>query len=195
MSNSVVVDESVKVLNADVDESPKRNPKVLFLLAAFALFFHGFIFSIALIASVIHPGEDLVDRYFLAINILFYPTILPMGVYAPLAVCSGHGILNRKKWGLFLYAFIHAMNIAAIMTLILKYPAYITVTKKIYLPMTGCYGFLLISILIFWYLGSKIVRDYFGLQRTYVLKRYAIYLVVAFMITFTIAFFADSVFG
>jgi hypothetical protein len=187
-----VIDEELVVNN---EESPEEYPGVLYLLAMSAIFLHGLIFLVALIFAVIDPGIEFVDYYFLEINILRNPTILPLGVYSPLVALSGYGLLYKKSWGLLLYLFFHAMNLAAIGILILKYPAYIALTKIAYLPMIGCYGFLLISMILLFYLCSKTVLRYFGLELKFVLKRFAVYLVVAFVLTFIIAFFADSVFG
>jgi hypothetical protein len=176
-------------------DDPPRSPRFLFLLAAYVFVCHGLGFVIALFMTVANPGEILTDSYLFEINILNFPTILPLGISGPIAAFAGYEILMNKPRGLFLLAFIQSMNLAANVILIIKYPGYIAATKNYNFPMMGCYGFLLISILIFWYLGSKIVRDYYGLELKYILKRYAVYLVIAFGLTFAIAFFADNIMG
>lgn len=149
--------------------------------------------------TAFYPGVVIFNRAMLEINVLALPTILPLGVYAPLIAVTGYGIMKRKQWGLSLLAFAFGLALSSALFFVIKFPTFFSIAAALrefaLLQYNFQYGRFFVYFLLYLYLMTEGVQSYFGVNRKETLRNLVLGFIIAFTLTGIITCFSSSIFG
>lgn len=183
-----------------LEEETGSRPLLLTAIASLTMIGGGMATLIFWGSAILYPGSEFANRVILEINVFYPISLIPAGMLAPLLAITGYGLLIGKRWGFYLYAFLLGMSVSTAVYCLIKFPGYATVVKKTTSLVNGFfyqlqYGWLFVDFLIYFYLMTEKVRDFYKLTKYETIKLLIVALLVSLSLGGLITFFSASIFG